>query len=621
MKRLLPLFLLLLTLWGCSSVQDIPEPTANSIPETTPNTPTGHYDSGSELELATGGAVQVYPLQRSDCHGIHPLGDGLLLFSGTDITTLTKLSGTNLHISAETQLDCAISPEDPGVQVSEKGITYYDQQTSELVFLDTGLNEVSRLALSDDIQGSPTLSTDRKHLYYCCSDALRVLDLETGIEKLLKEMTFPEQTVQSLHLEDTVVSCHITDSYGRTATYFFSVETGETLWETWNSLELITWKNSYFVVYAPGAYRELLVGTVDTAPLGLYFEDHRAEPLPLPAMDSLVLASTGDGITSLHFFNTTSGLRTAQLDLSGPNIPKSIQSTSDNTQVWILRYDDTYGNDVIYRWDPLGTPTGDTQVYISARLTQETPDLEGLSQCLEKAAEVSIKHGVDVQIWTDAVSECSDDYTLAPEYHAPVILDSLDALDKALAVYPSSFLKQAAKRTSSGTLRICLVRSIDGISSDAMDSTPGLQFWNQEGDAILCLTVNDSLTENLYHQMFHVVDSRVRSTCSAYDNWNQLNPQGFQYDNSYQVYHSRNDTQLTSGSTRAFIDTFSMSFPKEDRARIMEYAMTPGNEEIFEEPAMQAKLYQLCLGIRTAFKLKDTQEPLLWEQYLAEPIA
>ena len=44
-----------------------------------------------------------------------------------------------------------------------------------------------------------------------------------------------------------------------------------------------------------------------------------------------------------------------------------------------------------------------------------------------------------------------------------------------------------------------------------------------------------------------------------------------------------------------------MSFEKEDRARIMEYAMTPGHEDLFQSPYMQAKLRQLCLGIREAF--------------------
>jgi hypothetical protein len=63
-----------------------------------------------------------------------------------------------------------------------------------------------------------------------------------------------------------------------------------------------------------------------------------------------------------------------------------------------------------------------------------------------------------------------------------------------------------------------------------------------------------------------------------------------------------------------------MSFPKEDRARIMEYAMLPGNEGMFRASVMQAKLKKLCLGIREAFELEDAPEVFLWEQYLDRPL-
>ena len=59
-----------------------------------------------------------------------------------------------------------------------------------------------------------------------------------------------------------------------------------------------------------------------------------------------------------------------------------------------------------------------------------------------------------------------------------------------------------------------------------------------------------------------------------------------------------------------------MSYPKEDRARILEYAMTPGHSEYFRSPQMQAKLSQLCQGIREAYGLKKQKEAFLWEQYL-----
>ena len=59
-----------------------------------------------------------------------------------------------------------------------------------------------------------------------------------------------------------------------------------------------------------------------------------------------------------------------------------------------------------------------------------------------------------------------------------------------------------------------------------------------------------------------------------------------------------------------------MSFPKEDRARIMEYAMLPDMAHLFRAPIMQKKLAALCAGIREAYGLKKSEETFLWEQYL-----
>ena len=60
-----------------------------------------------------------------------------------------------------------------------------------------------------------------------------------------------------------------------------------------------------------------------------------------------------------------------------------------------------------------------------------------------------------------------------------------------------------------------------------------------------------------------------------------------------------------------------MSFPKEDRARILEYAMMPGNESYFSSEQMQAKLQTICTALREVFDL-DPEQHYAWEQYLAK---
>ena len=142
-----------------------------------------------------------------------------------------------------------------------------------------------------------------------------------------------------------------------------------------------------------------------------------------------------------------------------------------------------------------------------------------------------------------------------------------------------------------------------------MSTVAGVHFWN-DGSGYLAVVADDSLEQNLYHELFHAIDSYVMAESILYDNWPDLNPPDY-INNQF-----REDYQYLEEENRAFIDMYSMSYPKEDRARIFEYAMMEGNESYFQSAIMQAKLKILCKGIREAFKLKKYTQPLIWEQYL-----
>ena len=114
------------------------------------------------------------------------------------------------------------------------------------------------------------------------------------------------------------------------------------------------------------------------------------------------------------------------------------------------------------------------------------------------------------------------------------------------------------------------------------------------------------------------METVVLTESSAYDRWDNLNPDDFAYDNDYVSNQSRDGSPWMKAGKEYFIDTYSMSFPKEDRARLFEYAMIPGHADLFRSPNLQRKLQQLCTGIREAFGLEDYAEPLPWEQYLSE---
>ena len=200
MKRFLILALVCLLLCGCTAQPQPTETTqlTETQPMTDPTEPSGCYDPDSTVELQYRGAVKAYPLGLENVLDMVCIGEDVVVFSGMDTTTLTMLSGENLYVTAQVELDVWINPQDASTQITDKGISYYDGEAGQVVLLDAALKEVARIPVPEDIVGAPVLSANRQFLYYCTADSIRVLELEHGIRRLLMEVTSAEQTAHSL---------------------------------------------------------------------------------------------------------------------------------------------------------------------------------------------------------------------------------------------------------------------------------------------------------------------------------------------------------------------------------------------------------------------------------------
>lgn len=621
MKRLLPILLCLLLLWGCAAPvaePAIPTEVPPSIPPATTEEP-GLHDPQCGVEVLTAGALKAYPLNRVDSLGIRRFGADLLLFSSSG---LHKISTSPMQITEEKLTNFILAPSDAAVQVGQNGVAYFDDSARQLVFLDTRLREVRRMDLPKALTGYPALSADRKNLYYFTSDALRALNLETGLDRLVKQMSFQSQMVEKLHCDDQVLEYSCMDSDGNWLQAFVDVTTGGLLYETPGWVTLHTEGSRYFATTSDGSYTEKLTGISDSDVMMFYIPHLDVTVFPILEHNAVVTLAEARDVWILDYYDLSDGSRPYSLTLPDGWIPRSIIADVTPESLWMLFSDPLDGEDVLCRWDLAESAIEDDTVYVGIRRTAENPDEYGLSQCREIASDISSNYGVQVLLWQDALEIQPWDYYMSGEYQVLPIRDALSDLETVLSHFPEGFWKEAASRMGDGTLRIGLVRGIHGVSdTGALDSAAGVQFWEEEtGNAYLCVRIGYELEQTLYHELFHVLESRVYSTCSIYDSWNKLNPQDFTYDYNYFDYLTRDDTVLISGDTQAFIDYYSMSFPKEDRARIMEYASMPGNEDYFRSDIMQQKLRTLCLGIREAYGLTTVAEPFLWEQYLDTPI-
>lgn len=616
MKRLIGLVLFVALLCGCTAEpqNETTAPTETIAVPTDPTEPVGMYVSESELEQSTGGAVRRYLLTIPDSYGMLTVGHDVLVFSGVDATTLTRLSGDTLYSTAAAQLGCMIDPEDASFQVGQNGITYYDPNTREVIFLDNDLKEVNRLAVPEDMVGRPALSSNRLKLYYCTADAVRVFDLETGLDKLLKTISYTEQSVEGILMNDTVLRCSLVDSDGSEYSVFMSTGNGELLGQLQNDMHLLTGGGMYYGKSPEGTMNVLYFGKSGEETRMLTPADPFAESWFIPERNGAIAVSAGADSKTVQYYDLNSGLCIAVVQIPLETTVWSV--TADQTGGYLYLLGSESGEQAaLYRWDPTATPSGDNTVYTTSRYTLENPDTEGLTTCAGYASIIGDQHDVQILVGFDAVENQPWDYELEAEYQVPVIQAQLQKLEKLLTVFPEGFFEAIP-----GKERICLVRSITGsVESGSLDSAAGIQYWDGEIPYVI-LAAGESLEYSFFHEVFHIIDSKVLSDSRAYYYWHNLNPAKFDYYEDYTSYLTEDNSRYLQDEDRAFIDAYSMSYAKEDRARIMEYACTSGNEHYFQSEIMQEKLETLCKGIREAFDLRQYPNELLWEQYLEEPI-
>ena len=608
MKRgWLTLVLALVMLCKCQAEPRMESAPSDHIPsETKPTESVGFCEPETLPETILSDSLRVYPLGTDSASGIAFCGPDILLFSGDEKTMLTLLSG-NMAVKAETSLSCPVSADDAGVVVTDHGVTYADRNTCQLVFLDRMLTEIRRIPLPADCS-TMALSADGLLLYYCTPEALRVLDLETGLDRLIRQMQFPVQNLTGLHGNDTIMQCAVTNSAGYSSTLFLSAENGALLYEAHEETSLQTHGDLYFTTRMDGGYLELISGSAHFGPSILVPPQDFDGILPVLSRHSLVLYSYHDNATLLDYYDLQSGTRPSRAEFPDFIIPRSIQPDPEDNTLWFLYFDRNSQQDMLCAWDLDRSASGDEAQYLQNRWNQRAPDLEGLAQCQALADEISVRHGVRILLWTEAVQILPHDHTLVPEYQVPLIQKRLYELNEILSRYPDGFLEEAASGTSGGLINICLVREI----SDGVESPASLQFWDRDADTYVALTVGSDVGSHIHRDLFYIINSHVLGNCKVYDDWNSLNPKRFRYGSD-----SWSEEWLSEGN-RYFVDQQSMDSPLEDRARIMECAMTPGQEDIFQSQPMQAKLRKLCLGIRKAFRLESGTYP--WEQYLATPL-
>ncbi len=296
----------------------------------------------------------------------------------------------------------------------------------------------------------------------------------------------------------------------------------------------------------------------------------------------------------------------------------------DENNGYLFTITDTTGKDLLLFWD-LSAPTSGTDLQLKAAYAPE-PFGDTVSEELYKtAASFQDTYGITVKI-AEQIQTQFYDFSAEQEYNEDYIRDGLTILNKVCSAYPDGFFKQLLygnnleiqfHLTGELTKTDFGDGEISGFTTFSGFTTEG------EGRSVVAINIArpGSLEQTLHHEIAHLIDNKLtfdarirEDSIYSDESWEALNPENFKYANSYinlpmEFYND--------GYENWFLELYSRTFIREDRATIMEYAMA-GLNWAFSTPERTAKLDYWCTCIRDTFNTDGWPDTTPWEQPLSK---
>ena len=606
-RKLMGLLCVGILLSGCRNSPPAPtEPAVTDPPATqTIVTYLPLLEQGSALESSPNLLhIPNETLDEMELPRMHLLGNGLLLSEYRDGVLILN------HISLEDGTQIASSSVPAGAEtklyIGSGEIGLCDRESGMITILDESFRSLRTYSVTgegDDWYLNQELDT----LYVFCSDrGLLVKDLETDEEIWLIDNTFGIRSLGggSSYLlfeytdrldQKTHARClNLSTASLETLPVEGPISSGTRMGETWllqsgedhllvqgGSASSLTWEGSDVRLLTP---RQHLL-TMD------------------PSRRELTLCDT-DGAF-----------------ISRCSLPQNSHAITGSDFVWSGYWSGYFftdfldGTSRLMFWDVSAETEGeDLQISPVGSAQKPEPVLE--SRLYQRAEELSRRFGVEIRI----AEQCSMNYTTYDTYalNDPVFVRvALDILENALSRYPEGFFDQLCYGAI-GSVRIEVVGALmikDGVEN-RRDSAGG--FAQNMGSYYLIALNGFTLQEStVYHEISHIIDKRLawdallrEDAMYSEEAWLALQPEGFEYAMSYvDEIQMENDPDY-------FVSDYSMTFPTEDRAELMEAAMM-GSEWPFEEGAgCSAKMQFYADCIRDCFDTRDWPKTTAWEQVL-----
>lgn len=241
-----------------------------------------------------------------------------------------------------------------------------------------------------------------------------------------------------------------------------------------------------------------------------------------------------------------------------------------------------------------------------------SPDLSGVRA---RADQLEAQYDIHILLSAQCADPCAaSGYTVTTsdqagwKNEALSISRALNGVEQALANYPQGFFSQFRSESQDSGIYLMLVGPIG--SSDPINVS-AFQYGVGSREYIALDISFYELKGNLYHEIWHATENKILNNSDFSDfydeSWDSCNPEGFEYRNEYNLSDQDGTlwswTYLGGDEPFYFVDDYSKTYAKEDRARIMEYVMGDDGlaQAVLTSPAIRQKLQLMDQGIRAAF--------------------
>lgn len=570
-----------------------------------------------------------------------PLGDGRVLAGWVDydraITSLAVVDvATDRTVTSRELEGCWELQEQ---QFSDGRAVLFNWEASTWQFVGADLADIGTFS-SDQIGG--TFSRDGSLYYFVQDDVLCRADVATGQTErvaLESDMRFLDVSGILPDSETLFLHCLLSPYSTESGTAILNVETGAytMLQKDWyepycgaEGPEFLQFDNEtmgYDVLYASeGRYYR-----ADAALL------HADEADILPVSGSAYLLGAAQDTTLYRLESGISAclLQAEQLGGALRNavwLPEQVLvgcvyggGTFRLTAIDPAQLTFTQVSDGIAVDDPMAVDTALTEVYWNSLNGQPLPAT--LQEARDYADQLEERYGVTIllsaqgqeaceAVW-DAVVTTTDQWPLEDEPYA--IARTLEALDRALALYPEGFFRQMRNTMGEGGVRFIPVGHIEN-DVNAVGLTYETYGWQNIYIDVTLGTFESVICHEIWHATEGVISYRDWVSFDP-GNWSVCNPDGFFYNEDVEdadpnpsrwTFNYEMDAQNVY-----FVDAYARTNAKEDRARIMEYVMA--NEDLagalMQSPYITQKLEIMCQAIRNSFDTSAWGD-LRWKRLL-----